>query len=195
MLKKSQEEETGLEETADEKNDELDEVENEYDDESSNSSTSTTRSVCSSTSKASISSSCSSTNSPGLRLVKHGHKMLITEEKMTDALRDFHFHSPTMTENAEEMNMATTTSLPKVKSTQDVEFFNEDDNEDDDSEETQFHDQSNGFTLSDELKSKIKEYNRTAYLCHHNKGSNVCIITFTKPKFVIFKFFLDHQEN
>lgn len=89
---------------------------------------------------------------------------------MTDALRDLHFDMTTgmPTTTSAECDNRNTTIRP------DVVFVEFDEDDDDGNEEIESSTNYNEteFKLSEELKSKLREYNRSAYLLN-NSSSNV----------------------
>lgn len=119
-------------------------------DSNSNSSSSSYESNVSSASSSSI-GSCK------LNKIKHGHKILITEEKMTDALRDLQLELNSMTDDAAMSEMKSQTNANANNRT----FVGN--NEDYDFEESEDNDMSpSSIRLSEELKSKLKEYNKSS---------------------------------
>lgn len=109
--------------------------------------------------------------------------MLITEEKMTDALRDLHFDFIPATSQSNN-NLKTTKSDECDHGTltrPDLELAEFDDDEDDNDE---IDVENPGLRLSDELKSTLKEYNRrhaADYFLNSYSKSNV-------RRFVYFNF-------
>lgn len=89
---------------------------------------------------------------------------------MTDALRDFHFDMPNSPSLGCDVRNRTTRS--------DVVFTEFDD--DDDLNEDELNEEENvGLELSDELKSKLKEYNLNTYLLNsNNSNKNVSFLEF-----------------
>jgi hypothetical protein len=125
-------------------------IQNQHDS-NSNSSSSSYESNVSSASSSSI-GSCK------LNKIKHGHKILITEEKMTDALRDLQLELNSMTDDAAMSEMKSQTNANANNRT----FVGN--NEDYDFEESEDNDDMSpsSIRLSEELKSKLKEYNQSS---------------------------------
>jgi hypothetical protein len=88
--------------------------------------------------------------------IKHGHKILVTEEKINEALKDLQIEIDNIeSDQKEPTTMSTSTALSTIASKQRSFDFNYQDDENEFDDEQQ---QQAGILISDELKKKLHEF-------------------------------------
>lgn len=99
-------------------------------------------------SNSSTSSSVVSTSSGSVSLkpIKHGHKILVTEEKMSNALKDLQI------EVGKDTGMMQTSDKKNII----FDIYSSDEEEENENEEMK---KQSGFLISDELKNTLRDYN------------------------------------